>query len=56
MLDYAKRKIYLADDTKFNAHAIYNIANIENIDYMVTTLTEENFESPSDKIVIVPKK
>lgn len=56
MLDYSKRKIYLADDTKFNAHAIYNIANVENIDYMVTTITEENFESPSDKIVIVPKK
>lgn len=55
MLDYSKRKIYLADDTKFNAHAIYNIASIENIDYMITTITEENFEQHADKIVIVPK-
>ena len=50
MLDFAKSKIYLADSTKFNAHALYNIADIDHVDHMITTIPEENFECSLDKI------
>ena len=55
MLDHAEKKIFLADDTKFNAHAVFNVSEIKKTDCTITTIKKENFQCSADKILFVPQ-
>lgn len=56
MLEYSKKKVLLVDDTKLNRYAIYNVANIENINCTVTTIPKEKFTCSSERIITIQQK